>query len=514
MTFEAWQAGPGGHAGSGPQEEAGPVRTGRQPVWRALGDLVRRYRRAEDGALMVFSLYIIVVMLLVVGVAIDMMHYESKRATLQSTLDRSVLAAADLDQSLNPVDVVRDYFVKAGMDQYLIGDPSVLEENNGLNLRQVSAAAQMQLPTFFMHFAGVKELPAPAESTAEEWVTDVEISMVLDVSGSMRFDDRISDLRSAAKMFVGIVLDGDAAETTSVNIVPYAGMVNPGAHFFDYVGAVRTHSSSSCIELSSEDFTHAGLPGTGRAQVPHFMYWTIDWATMSWGWCPEPATGMVVGQNSVTALNTYIDGIRLNDGTGTHVGMKYGMMLLNPELNDYFEQLADDGIISDDFSDRPVAWNDGTSDRTARKYIVLMTDGQITDQLRPRYTGWRDIDGDGIDNEKVNGVPDPDTIDGIDHDLWNATVELQNQPKDNRTSALTSRATNLARFYAQCDLARANGVTVFAIAFRAPSAAQNEMRNCATSAATYFNVTTTNQGDLDEVFAAIARTINRLRLTQ
>jgi hypothetical protein len=365
-----------------------------------------------------------------------------------------------------------------------------------------------------MHFAGVNELPAPAESTAEEWVTDVEISMVLDVSGSMRFDDRISDLRSAAKLFVGIVLDGEAAETTSVNIVPYAGMVNPGERFFNYVGAVRTHNYSSCIELTADDFTHAGLPGNGRGQVPHFMYWAIDWATMSWGWCPEPATGMVVGQNSIEDLEDYIDGIRLNDGTGTHVGMKYGMMLLNPAINPYFATLAAEGTIPADFSDRPVAFNDGTGERTARKYIVLMTDGQITEQWRPRFTGMRDTDTDNLDNERVNNVNDPDTVDGTNHDLWNATVELERQPSNNRTSAQTSRATNLTRFYAQCDLARNNGVTVFAIAFRAPTNAQTEMRNCATSAATYFNVTTTNQGDLDEVFAAIARTINRLRLTQ
>ena len=477
-------------------------------------DLVSRYRREDDGSLMVFSLFIVVVMLLVVGLAVDMMRYESRRATLQSTLDRSVLAAADLDQTLDPVEVVRDYFRKASLEDFLVGDPVVVEENNGLNLRQVSAAALMEMPTFFMRFGGVDELQAPAASTAEEWVTDVEISMVLDVSGSMRFDDRISDLRRAAKLFVDIVLEGEAVETTSVNIVPYAGMVNPGTRFFDYVGATRTHNNSSCIELTGDDFTHAGLPGSGRAQVPHFMYWRIDWATMSWGWCPEPATGMVVGQNNVTALRNYIDGIRLNDGTGTHVGMKYGMMLLNPEINDYFEGLADDGLIDSDFANRPVAWNTTTGERTARKYIVLMTDGQITEQWRPRHTGWRDVDSDNNDNERVNNVNDPDTRDGIDHDLWNATVELERQPSDNRTSALTSRATNLTRFYAQCNLARENGVTVFAIAFRAPTGAQTEMRNCATSEATYFNVTTVNQGDLEEVFAAIARTINRLRLTQ
>jgi Flp pilus assembly protein TadG len=514
MTFEALQVRRSGQEHSGSTSGA-PGATVETAVARLpLRDLIARYRRAEDGALMVFSLFIIVIMLLVVGIAVDMTRFESRRATLQSTLDRSVLAAADLDQRLDPAAVVRDYFRKANLENFLVGDPVVVRENDGLNLRRVSASAQMGMPTLFMHLGGVEELRAPAAGTAEEWVTNVEISMVLDISGSMRWYDRISDLRSAAKLFVDLVLQGDAREVTSINIVPYAGMVNPGERFFNYVGAVRTHNHSSCIELTAADFTHAGLPGTGRAQVPHFMQWPIDLATMSWGWCPDPATGMVVGQNDPGDLHAYIDGIRLNDGTGTHVGMKYGLMLLNPAMNDYFRGLADDGLIDRDFDNRPVAWNVSGSERSVRKYIVLMTDGQITDQFRPRFTGFRDIDHDTIDNERVNGVEDPDKIDGIDHDLWNATVELERQPAGNRTAPLTTRATNLTRFYDQCNLARANGVTVFAIAFRAPANAQTEMRNCATSPATYFNVTTTNQGELAEVFSAIARTINRLRLTQ
>ena len=48
------------------------------------------------------------------------MRYETQRTQLQYTLDRAVLAAADLDQTLDPQGVVEDYFSKAGMSDYLV----------------------------------------------------------------------------------------------------------------------------------------------------------------------------------------------------------------------------------------------------------------------------------------------------------------------------------------------------------------------------------------------------------
>ncbi|MEY8840730.1 pilus assembly protein TadG-related protein, partial [Cribrihabitans sp. XS_ASV171] len=130
----------------------------------------------------------------IAGIGIDLMRYERNRAALQYTLDRAVLAAADLDQSADPDTVVRDYLDQAGLLQYLTG----ITVEEGLGFRKVEASAESAFPTQFMHMSGVDTLNAPARSVAEESIGVVEISLILDVSGSMGRNNRLRNLKVAA----------------------------------------------------------------------------------------------------------------------------------------------------------------------------------------------------------------------------------------------------------------------------------------------------------------------------
>ncbi len=75
---------------------------------------LRDFHRKEDGTLILYGLHIFVAMLFLAGVALDLMRFEERRTVLQATLDRAVLAAADMDQTLECKAVVRDWFTKAG----------------------------------------------------------------------------------------------------------------------------------------------------------------------------------------------------------------------------------------------------------------------------------------------------------------------------------------------------------------------------------------------------------------
>lgn len=74
-----------------------------------------RFGKDEDGALIIFALFLFFLMVTMGGVAVDYMRYEQRRTALQNTLDRGVLAAAAMNQQLDPESVVRDYFNKAGI---------------------------------------------------------------------------------------------------------------------------------------------------------------------------------------------------------------------------------------------------------------------------------------------------------------------------------------------------------------------------------------------------------------
>ena len=81
----------------------------------AKGRLARRlyrFKRDESGSIMILAVYMLIMLFMVAGIGIDLMRFERDRSALQYTLDRAVLAAADLEQTLDPTAVVEDYFAK------------------------------------------------------------------------------------------------------------------------------------------------------------------------------------------------------------------------------------------------------------------------------------------------------------------------------------------------------------------------------------------------------------------
>ena len=194
------------------------------------------FSRSEDGSLIIFGLMIFLLMLIAGGMGVDFMRFEAQRARLQATLDRAVLAAASMDQPLDPEAVVLDYFDKAGLGAYIDADDINVVDT--LTSRRVEASAEMTVNSTFLRFSGIDFLTAPAAGAAEESASQTEISLVLDTSGSMSWSStsgrsKIAELRDAAKSFVNIVLCDPAypnrtspcvveAGKVSVSLIPYS----------------------------------------------------------------------------------------------------------------------------------------------------------------------------------------------------------------------------------------------------------------------------------------------------
>ena len=219
----------------------------------------KRFAKEEDGAVLVFALVLFVLMVMMGGLAVDLMRYETTRTTLQNTLDRSTLAASSLSQTLLPESVVRDYFAKAGMTSYL---KSVVVEE-GLNYRKVNATALADTQPFFMHMLGINKLEAPGRSAAEQRINNVEIVLALDVSGSMA-GTKITNLKSAASEFVSTVLASDADDRISIGLVPYNGQVNLGptmASKFNVVFPTGV-ADTACVDLPPSVYSETSMSRT------------------------------------------------------------------------------------------------------------------------------------------------------------------------------------------------------------------------------------------------------------
>ncbi|WP_296477388.1 TadE/TadG family type IV pilus assembly protein, partial [Roseinatronobacter sp.] len=166
-----------------------------------------RFWRSEGGAMLIFGLFVFIIILLVSGLAVDFMRYENNRVRVQATADRATLAAATLRETGDRKALVEDYFEKAGLSAYLHS----VDVEEALNAASVTVRTTPGVNTLFMRWAGVDQLSSAEISSAREEVTNIEIVMVLDISGSMRWTDsigipRITRLRGAARNFVSTVL--------------------------------------------------------------------------------------------------------------------------------------------------------------------------------------------------------------------------------------------------------------------------------------------------------------------
>ena len=361
----------------------------RKPT-RRLAAAVARFRRDEDGALVYFTLMLFLLMIMMGGIAVDAMRYEQRRTALQSTLDRSTLAAASMTQDLDPEEVVRDYFEKAGLTPYL----TKVTVTEGLNYRNVKAQAKADADPMFLGMLGIKDFQAKAVSVAEQRINNVEIMLVLDVSGSMGNAissgvSKISALRSAAKEFVATVRANDTENRISIGIVPYNAQVNLGPDLAAKYTLANQHgvANSNCVEIPDGAYSSTTLSRV--TAIPMHPYADVANSTnkstsyvsatdTSNGvsdnfWCPVSTKNVVrLPASDVTTLQGYIDQLTDDGNTSIMLGMKWGLTLLDPGARPMFNELEADGKIPANFAGRPFDWDDDE----AMKVIVLMTDGE------------------------------------------------------------------------------------------------------------------------------------------
>jgi hypothetical protein len=360
----------------------------------ALLRALRRLRREEDGSMIVFSLFLIILMLMVGGMAVDIMRHESMRARLQGTLDRAVLAAADLDQTLPPRNVVEDYFEKAG----LLQDITSITVTERMNFRRVAATAEAEMDTFFMDMLGVEDLIAPAGGEAVESISDIEIMLVLDITGSMNeatgSTTKIAALRLAARDFVRAMLENDDQNRISIGIIPFAAQVNLGQALFNQYMVSYRHDlpNSYCLDLPSSVFGSGPVPRllaipqsgyfdvtSGTSQQQNYNYFTnttngtVQAPSLGSFTCQLGTNNMVVlPTRNQSTLESRIAGLTANGTTSITLGMRWGLSMLDPSNRSMYSSLISAGQIPSHLAGRPYDYRQSGT----MKVIVLMTDGE------------------------------------------------------------------------------------------------------------------------------------------
>jgi len=224
---------------------------------------IRQFKKDDEGGLIILTLLLLISMLVVGGMATDFMRYESERTKLQSVSDRAVLAAASLNQTVGAADVIENFFEVEGYGGAITTDltnPDSVDRSDSNSA--ITIESQVSVDTFYLRLIGMDTLTAPASSSAIAGSGNVEVSLVLDISGSMgnymrgdvfevdadgkfvyhgpdhptraglnviEFSNarrtRMFFLQQAAKQFVADLLLPEYEDSVSINLVAYSAHV-------------------------------------------------------------------------------------------------------------------------------------------------------------------------------------------------------------------------------------------------------------------------------------------------
>ncbi|MGI9390321.1 MAG: pilus assembly protein TadG-related protein [Boseongicola sp.] len=379
-------------------------------VFRQFQNQQSRFNKDESGSLIIFSLFIFLLILFMAGMAVDTMRHETKRVAMQNTLDSAILAASSLTQDMDAEALVKEHVAKAGLnpdDVTVTSTEGLAANGEDLVSRRVAATSTIDTNTMFMSMMGIDELEGHIAGAAEEGVQNIEISMIVDISGSMGGNSRLVNLKVAAQEFIDHVLAvGPNAQRTSISIIPYNATVVAGSELLSrlnaggamvqianpppYSGALTEyptqHNNSTCVRFEDAEFNERAIgPTTPLNRVSHFDEGqnSFNAPTMNGRWCNENRAEIMVHETDPDVLKQHIVNLTSGGWTGIDNGMKWGVALLDPAIAPVIDDMVDDGVLIEDVRGRPGNYD---ADKTM-KVIVLMTDGANTVQrdLKQEY---------------------------------------------------------------------------------------------------------------------------------
>lgn len=286
----------------------------------------RRFAMSRRGNVaMIFAVAMPVLVMVTMG-GVDISRAATVKASLQDALDAAALAAARSSATTSEeINAIGNRVLNANMQRF----PDATLQNATFTLdasQTVVASATVNVKTLV---AGIV-LPStgrlfndyiPVGSTSEvtRSAKNLEVAMVLDVTGSMDGDD-IASLKTAAEgMIDAVVKDQQTPYTSRVAIVPYSMGVNLGAAAVNARGATTggkavSSASKSCTSSWSGTTCTVTLTANGHGFAVG-DYFVLDSA-------PSGSTSLNTPQNSsyrVTERTTNTLKFTLNRNPSTSV---------------------------------------------------------------------------------------------------------------------------------------------------------------------------------------------------
>ncbi len=322
--------------------------------------LSRRARLASDqnGSVAIIFGLSVTVLFGIVGLAIDFSRSVSVSSRLLSALDAAALAGAkklDGGASDSEVQEAANAYFDQQKNHLKIGDVAVSALNIQIDRSNttVSTNVNATMATTFGRVIGFNSVNLNRASSVSYKVKNVELSLALDITGSMSDGNKIGALRSAATDIVDEMLKDQTDDSrVRVALVPWSSSVNAGSLAATVSGGL---SVDDCVvEREGSNAATDYSPSAGGAVG------VVTSTPYGWYSCPTASVVPLAGKSKLADLKSAISNLQASGGTAGHIGTAWGWYMLSPEWSNVLPTSA-----------RPMAYDPTTN----IKATVIMTDG-------------------------------------------------------------------------------------------------------------------------------------------
>jgi len=533
--------------------------------WRSWSELTKRWLHGRSGSIAPLFALMLVPVALAGGATVDIARAVSLRANLQEAVDATALGLAHLPASTPQATLQADAttWLNAELVNKNISGMTVTVTPG---TSQICVSASLNLPTTVIGLAGISQLPVQASSTVQWGLTNIEVALVLDNTGSMSVDNKMPTLITSATGLVNTLFaqnnTGDP-DAVKISVVPFTQTVNIGSV---YQTAPWMSPSLPAAYATALNAAYPGLSWPNGTDI--FTTAGVNRFTMlsqmgqTWGGCVEsrpapydvqdtpPSTANAAtlfvpyfapdepgnGSSSYTTNGGYTQDY-LADGLTSGHGVTYTWQQLQGNAAKYIAHPRT-GPAATGYAYGP---NAGCT--TVQPLVRLSTNQSAIlatiNAMQPAgdtnlnigfMWGWHTISPNGpfADGVAYN-TPNVKKIIVFETDGWNEATPAsnadgtyysgigyawQNRAGVGASSTQAQRGAALdARTLLACQNAQAAGITVYTVRIDVPSSQSPAvLQGCASSAADFYDVP--DVSNLPAVFNAIAGEIGHLRISR
>jgi Flp pilus assembly protein TadG len=463
-----------------------------------LSNLFKRWLKNDSGNITMIFGFAIIPVILAAGSAIDFERISDAKTKLQASVDSATLYAASLNDT-------EDATLKTKSQPFLLANyvhdtditlTTYTAHNAG---DSIVGTGEISVKTWFMGLFGINYMTVSAASTVKKSGINLEVSLVLDNTGSMA-GTPIANLKTAATNFVNKVMPATQGQFyTKIAAIPYNNGVNlgnsaasargsyiagqtsttPGSEYFKFTtntGGSQTLQITNCVteRTGGQAYTDAA-----------FSLYPVGRSYLGSG-NPCSVQQMVPLTTTAATLNSTINAMTSGGSTAGQVGIAWGWYALSPNV----------GIWSG--ASQPATYDKLTTTDVmtkVKKVMILMTDGEYN-------------------SANANGViTGADPTNGSPGNPYYGSVPGSGGPGDHINIAPTN-GNSYTQSNSMCAAIKASGVEVFVITFQLDKTNTNRVNlvnNCATDSAHILDADTTS---LDVAFNGIANNILSMRVSQ